>query len=186
LVAHIGLEHEVDFITASLSKTFCARGGIVTCSSKFKNYFTHHSFPAIFSSVVQNHEAVRFLKTLEVIIKEDWRREKLQYNTEYLHKHLDYIGFNTEVSTSPIIALEVNNESKAILLRDFLVSKHVVTAPFIPPAVPKRRCNSRMTVNCQLTQVELDRIVAACKDALPIVKLEKSQMDDFRAAHIKV
>jgi CAI-1 autoinducer synthase len=184
LVAELGLEEEVDFITASLSKTFCSRGGIITCSSKFKNYFRHNSFPAIFSSVIQNHEASRFIKTLEVIKQDEWRREQLHKNTAYLHHHLDHMGFNTEVSSSPIISLEVNNESKAILLRDLLVQKNVVTAPFIPPAVPKKRCNTRMTVNCDLTLSQLQHIVKSCKEVLPVVKLCKEDVDQYREDYI--
>jgi CAI-1 autoinducer synthase len=186
LVAELELEDKVDFITASLSKTFCSRGGIITCSSKFKNYFRHNSFPAIFSSVMQNHEASRFIKTLEIIKKDNWRREQLHKNTTYLHHHLDHMGFNTEVSSSPIISLEVNNESKAILLRDLLMQKNVVTAPFIPPAVPKKRCNTRMTVNCDLTLSQLQHIVKSCKDVLPVVKLSKDEIDKYRENHLSV
>lgn len=170
MVVDLGLEDQVDFVTASLSKAFCSRGGIVTCSSRFKDYFRHNSYPSIFSSVVLNHEAARFLKTLEIIKKEDWRREKLHENTQYLHQHLDYTGFNTEKSTSPIISLEVKNEGMAILLRDLLVERNIVTAPFIPPAVPKKTCNSRITVNCNLTQPQLEHIVRSCAEVLPKVQ----------------
>jgi CAI-1 autoinducer synthase len=180
MVANLGLQGQVDFITASLSKTFCARGGIITCSNKFKNYFRHNSYPAIFSSVLQNHEAARFIKTLEIIKQDEWRRERLHKNTTYLHSQLDYMGFNTEISTSPIISLEVNNESKAILLRDLLAQKNVVTAPFIPPAVPKKRCNTRMTVNCNLTFLQLQHIVKSCKEVAPVIKLLKEEVDQYR------
>lgn len=186
MVAELGLEDQVDFITASLSKTFCSRGGIITCSNKFKNYFRHNSFPAIFSSVIQNHEAARFVKTLEIIKKDEWRRVQLHKNTKYLHSHLDNIGFKTEISSSPIISLEVNNESKAILLRDLLVQKNVVTAPFIPPAVPKKRCNTRMTVNCDLTLNQLQHIVKSCKEVIPVIKLTNEEINLYRAENIAV
>jgi CAI-1 autoinducer synthase len=186
MVASLGLEEQVDFITASLSKTFCSRGGIITCSARFKDYFRHNSFPAIFSSVIQNHEAARFIKTLEIIKQDDWRREQLLKNTAYLHSHLDYTGFNTEISTSPIISLEVNSENKAILLRDLLVQKNVVTAPFIPPAVPKKRCNTRMTVNCNLTHAQMQHIVKSCKEVLPVIKLSKEEIDQFRKDNLAV
>ncbi len=186
MVEGLGLQEQVDFITASLSKTFCARGGVITCSKKFKEYFRHNSFPAIFSSVLLNHEAARFIKTLEVIKRDEWRRAQLHANTHYMHSHLDYIGFNTEVSSSPIISLEVNNESKAILLRDLLVQKNVVTAPFIPPAVPKKRCNTRMTVNCSLTLAQMQHIVKSCKEAVPVIKLSGEEIDQFREKNISI
>jgi CAI-1 autoinducer synthase len=184
MVASLGLEEQVDFITASLSKTFCSRGGIILCPARFKDYFRHNSYPAIFSSVMQKHEAARFIKTLEIIKQDEWRRVQLHRNTEYLHNHLDYTGFNTEISSSPIISLEVNHENKAILLRDLLVQKNVVTAPFIPPAVPKKRCNTRMTVNCNLTIPQLQHIVKSCKEVLPVIQLSKEEIDQYRADNI--
>ena len=169
MVAELGLEEQVDFITASLSKAFCSRGGIITCSSQFRAYFRQASFPAIYSSMMLNHEAARFLKTLEIIKKADDRREKLLENIHYLHTHLDNIGFNTEISQSQILSLEVGNEMLAIKLRDLLMERGVVAAPFIPLAVPKNRCNARMTVNSGLTTLEMEHIVKSCKEVLPLV-----------------
>jgi CAI-1 autoinducer synthase len=169
MVAELGLEEQVDFITASLSKAFCSRGGIITCSSQFRAYFRQASFPAIYSSMMLNHEAARFLKTLEIIKKADDRREKLLENMHYLHTHLDNIGFNTEISQSQILSLEVGNEMLAIKLRDLLMERGVVAAPFIPLAVPKNRCNARMTVNSGLTTLEMEHIVKSCKEVLPLV-----------------
>lgn len=169
MLEELGLSEQVDFITASLSKAFCSRGGIITCSSKFREYFRMTAYPAIFSSMISNHEAARFLKTLEIIKREDEKREKLFKNTAYLHKHLDYIGFNTEVSNSQILSLEVRNEPLSIKLRDLLIERGVVAAPFIPPAVPKKRCNARMTVNCNLSIPQMDYIIKSCKEVLPLV-----------------
>lgn len=173
MVVELGLEEQVDFITASLSKAFCSRGGIITCSTKFREYFRQASYPAIFSSTILNHETVRFLKTFEIIQKEDEKREKLFQNTAYLHKHLDNIGFNTELSKSQIIPLEVRNEMLSVKLRDLLIERNIVTAPFIPPAVPKNHCNARMTLNSNLTLDQMNHIIEACKEVLPLV-IEKS------------
>lgn len=169
MVEELGLEEQVDFITASLSKTFCSRGGIITCSNKFREFFRPVALPAIFSSIVLNHEAARFLKTLEVIKREDTKRERLLQNATYLHKHLDNIGFNTEFSKSQIIPLDVRNETFVIKLRDLLIERGVVVAPFMSPAVPKNRCCGRMTVNCDLTLEQMDYVIKSCKEVLPLV-----------------
>lgn len=169
MVEELGLEEQVDFITASLSKTFCSRGGIITCSNKFREFFRPVALPAIFSSIVLNHEAARFIKTLEVIKREDAKRERLLQNATYLHKYLDNIGFNTEFSKSQIIPLDVRNETFVIKLRDLLIERGVVVAPFMSPAVPKNRCCGRMTVNCDLTLEQMDYVIKSCKEVLPLV-----------------
>lgn len=169
MVEELGLEEQVHFITASLSKTFCSRGGIITCSNQFREFFRPVALPAIFSSIVLNHEAARFLKTLEVIKKEDEKREKLFQNATYLHEHLDNIGFNTEFSKSQIIPLDVRNETYVIKLRDLLIERGVVVAPFMSPAVPKNRCCGRMTVNSDLTFEQMNYVIESCKEVLPFV-----------------
>ncbi len=52
LVGKAGLANKVHFRTASLSKTFASRGGIVAASARNIDYFHYNSMPAIFSSGV--------------------------------------------------------------------------------------------------------------------------------------
>lgn len=163
-VAELGLSDKVHFITASLAKAFSGRAGLVACSKEFANYFPYVSFPAIFSSALLPYEIVRLSKTLEIIEKADDKREHLFYNSNYLRKGLDELGYNVSIGVAQIIALESGSERETERLRDALEDRNIFGSVFCSPATPKNRAIIRFSVNSDLSQQELDLILKVCKE----------------------
>ncbi|WP_018608770.1 alpha-hydroxyketone-type quorum-sensing autoinducer synthase [Uliginosibacterium gangwonense] len=164
LVASLGLSSKVHFRTASLAKAFAGRAGFVTCSERFAEYFKFESNPAIFSSTLLPHEVTSIHTTLEVIRTEGWRRQRLHASSAYLRHELDALGYNLNDSQAQIIALESGTEQQTIVLRDALESRGIFGSIFCAPATPKNRALIRMSINSMLTDEELERIVAVCKE----------------------
>jgi CAI-1 autoinducer synthase len=164
LVVELGLADRVHFRTASLAKAFAGRAGFITCSKRFNEYFKFESNPAIFSSTLLPHEVRGLDATLSVIRQEAWRREKLRSNAAYLRENLAALGYNLNDSQSQIVSLESGTEQQTIILRDALEARGVFGSIFCAPATPKNRALMRFSVNADLTDVELDRIVTACRD----------------------
>jgi CAI-1 autoinducer synthase len=162
MVASMGLASEVHFRTASLAKAFAGRAGFITCSTRFADYFKCESRPAIFSSTLLAHEVAGLDATLTIIEKDKWRREKLNENANYLRGSLDEMGYNLNESTSQIISLEAGHERKTIELREALEDCGIFGAPFCAPATPKNRSLIRFSLNCNLNQSELDRVINVC------------------------
>jgi CAI-1 autoinducer synthase len=172
LVASLGLADRVHFRTASLAKAFAGRGGFITCSKRFSEYFKCESRPAVFSSTLLPHEVAGFEATLRIIETEKWRRTKLHENSAYLRTHLTELGYNLQNSTSQIISLEAGADSQTIILRDQLEARGIFGAAFASPAAPKNRSLIRFSVNCDLTKVELDRIIQVCDEIRDAVQLK--------------
>jgi CAI-1 autoinducer synthase len=164
LVVELGLAPRVHFRTASLAKAFAGRAGFITCSKKFSDYFDGESNHAIFSSTLLPHEVKGLDATLTVIQQEAWRRDKLHANAAYLRMHLDALGYNLNHSETQIVSLESGTEQQTIVLRDALESRGIFGSVFCAPATPKNRALMRFSVNADLTQMDLDRIVNACCD----------------------
>ncbi len=164
LVVALGLADRVHFRTASLAKAFAGRAGFITCSSEISDYFKNESNPAIFSSTLLPHEVMGLDATLTVIKQEGWRRDKLHANAAYLRLHLDALGYNLNHSDTQIVSLESGTEQQTIVLRDALESRGMFGSVFCAPATPKNRALMRFSVNADLTQMDLDRIVNACRD----------------------
>ena len=164
LVAAMGLAGQVHFRTASLAKAFAGRAGFIACSARFSDYFKYESNPMIFSSTLLPHEVAGLRATLEVIKSEGWRRQRLHANAAYLRSRLDELGYNLHDSASQIIALEAGPEPRTMVLRDALEARGIFGSVFCAPATPKNRSLVRLSINCSLTQAELDRIVRACRD----------------------
>lgn len=164
LVVDLGLAERVHFRTASLAKAFAGRAGFITCSKRFNEYFKFESNPAIFSSTLLPHEVQGLAATLGVVKREGWRREKLRANAVFLRTHLDALGYNLNDSESQIISLESGTEQQTIVLREALESRGIFGSIFCAPATPRNRSLMRFSVNAALTDAELERIVAVCRE----------------------
>jgi len=164
LVVELGLAERVHFRTASLAKAFAGRAGFITCSMRFNEYFKFESNPAIFSSTLLPHEVRGLDATLSVVRQEGWRRQRLHANAGYLRTQLDALGYNLNDSQAQIVSLEAGTERQTIVLREALESRGIFGSIFCAPATPKSRALMRFSVNAGLTDTELERIVAACRD----------------------
>lgn len=162
LTASLGYAERVHFCTASLSKAFASRGGIVIGSAKAMEYFQYESLPAIFSSCILPHEAAGFVATLAVIADEGQRRKLLWRNVDYLRSSLSRLGYNVKDSQSQIMSLVSGSESQTLNLRDALESRGVFGSVFCWPATAKNHSLIRFSVNCSLTHNQLEHVIGVC------------------------
>ncbi len=164
MVAALGLSDRVHFRTASLAKAFAGRAGFITCSKRFNEYFKFESNPAIFSSTLLPHEITGLSATLEVIRREDWRRERLREIGDYVRDNLEAQGYNLNDSQSQIVSLEAGTEQQTIVLRDALEARGIFGSVFCAPATPKNRALMRFSLNAGLTDDEVERVVRVCRE----------------------
>ena len=162
LTCALGLAARVHFRTASLSKAFAARGGIVAGRARNIEYFRYESRPAIFSSGILPQEAAAFQATLDVVRGEGWRRERLAQNADFLRTRLDALGYNVDDSQCQIVSLVAGPEENTIVLRDALESRGIFGAIFCAPATAKNRSLIRFSVTSALTREQLERVVGVC------------------------
>ena len=158
-----GLAARIHFRTASLSKAFAARGGMVAGSARNIEFFRYESFPAIFSTGVLPHEAAGFQATLKLIRGGHRLRERLHANADYLRYHLPALDYNIGESQSQIVSIIAGSEARTLVLRDALESHGIFGSVFCWPATAKNRALIRFSVNSSITQAELVRLVAVCE-----------------------
>jgi CAI-1 autoinducer synthase len=163
MVAQLGLQERVHFITASLAKAFAGRAGFITCPSRFKNYFLTEARPAIFSSCLLHHELAWFDAALDFIRHANDRRQRLHANSRTLRQALSALGYNVSDGTEQIIALEVGTEPQTLVLRNALEENGIFGSVFCAPATPKNRSLVRLSINSGLTAVEMGRIIKVCE-----------------------
>lgn len=173
LVAELGLAHLVHFRTASLAKAFAGRAGVISCSSRFQEYFKFEARPAIFSSTLLPYEIAGLNATIEVIERESWRRAKLASNAWFLRTQLTRLGYNLNGSESQIVALESGTEERTIVLRDALESRGIFGSIFCAPATSQNRALMRLSVHAALTPAQLRRIVDVCDAIRDEVRLDE-------------
>ncbi len=134
------------------------------CSQRNAEFVRYELLPVIFSTQVLAHEVAGYNAALDIFASEPWRQRQLHANHRYLAQGLDSLGYNVGASKSQIIALEAGEILETIKLRDALESRGVFGSIFLPPATATKRCIIRFTVNCGLTDAELDRVLAVCAE----------------------
>lgn len=160
----LGLAERIHFRTIGLSKAVSSRGGAVVCSARNAEFLRYESLPVIFSTQVMAHEIAGYDAVLDIFASDPWRQQALHSKHNYLRTALDRLGYNVSVSRSQIIALEAGDILAAVRLRDALETRGVFGAIFFPPATAEKRCLIRFTVNCNLSQADLDRVIEVCKE----------------------
>jgi CAI-1 autoinducer synthase len=162
LVASLGLNDRVHFVTASLAKAYCARAGLISCSRRFKPYFAFESMPAIFSSTLLPPELAAIDASHRVIQREGWRRARLQHVTRRVREALLELGYPVREGSEQIIALEVGSEAAVMRVRDQFEAENVFGAIFCAPATAKNRALLRLTLHAGLDDEAVSQLIGAC------------------------
>jgi CAI-1 autoinducer synthase len=173
MVAELGLAEQVHFRTASLSKAYAARGGLILCSARHAEYLRYQSLPAIFSSGLLAHEIAGLRATVRVIARERYRREKVLRNAVALRTRLSALGYDIGQDSTQIIALVAGAEHLTIQLRDALEARGVFGSVFCDPATPRNRSLVRFTLNADLTAEDIERIARVCAEVRSEVDTEQ-------------
>jgi CAI-1 autoinducer synthase len=170
LCAELGLSKQVNFITASLAKTFAGRAGYFSMPAAMRYYLLVNSFPTIFSSCLLPHEIASLAATLEVIKRSDQERTRLHQVSRHLREALSELGYPVHQGTEQIIALEAGTEPATMVLRDLLEERDVFGAVFCAPATSRNRTMVRLTASSALTNAELDHVLDVAAEIAPMVK----------------
>ena len=164
LVDELGLRGEIDFITASLAKSFSYRAGVIFGPNKLSKILPFFSFSAIFSSSLHAHEVKSLNATLDVIQNAHKKRERLLHNAKKLREGLIAIGFKIR-SESQIISLECGEITNTVRIRDFIEENNVFGCIFCSPAMPKKKNIIRFALNADISDKEIEHVLYVCKKA---------------------
>ncbi|MGB0721512.1 MAG: alpha-hydroxyketone-type quorum-sensing autoinducer synthase [Gammaproteobacteria bacterium] len=161
LVVELGLTDQVHFRTASLSKAFVNRAGIIAMGRQFWTYYMSRAWSAIFSSTVPPADASALLKTLELVRAADTSRATLHSRANQLRAALRDDHWDLGACQSQIVPLHAGDEPTLRRLRDAMETRGVFGAPFFPPATPPGQALLRLSIHCDLGEDDIERIVRA-------------------------
>lgn len=158
---HFGLEHEVDLIIGTFSKSFGSVGGFMAGSTSVVKYVKHHARPFIFTAALPAMQMAAALKALEIMASEPELREALWRNVQQLRDGLRDLGFDTLGSRTPILPVLIGDDDETIRFWRGLWDAGVFTTPAIPPGVPKGQSIIRTSVNASHTPEQLSLLLDA-------------------------
>ena len=159
IVDHFGLQGSIDFETGSFSKALGVQGGILAGTEMTRTHALNHSRSWLLSGSQPPGVAAAQKAAVEVLMDEPQHHQKLWENTDYFRNGLQSMGFDTGVSTTPIIPVMCGESSVA---KDFTVElskEGVMAGAIVFPMVARDKARIRTQMSSGLSRDDLDEVL---------------------------
>lgn len=155
-----GVEEDVDIIVGTFSKSLGAIGGF--CVSDMEDFDVMRVVcrPYMFTASLPPAVVASTLKALEVIEARPELRHKLTANAKRLYDGLKALGFTVGPECSPIVAVTVPDQPRAIAIWKALLEAGVYLNLALPPATPDAKPLLRSSVSAAHSDEQIDRVIA--------------------------
>jgi glycine C-acetyltransferase len=171
IVDHFGLQGRVDFEIGSFSKALGVQGGIVAGKEIVRSYALNHSRSWLLSGSQPPGVAAAQKAAIEVLMEEPEHHARLWENTEHFRSELQSMGFDTGVSTTPIIPVMCGQSSTAKELSSALMADGVMAGAIVFPMVSRDKARVRTQISAGLSSDDIDDVLRAFNRAGKALKL---------------
>jgi 8-amino-7-oxononanoate synthase len=153
---HFGLTDQVHLIMGTFSKSLASLGGFIAGDAGTIDYLKHHSRSLIFSASMSPANAAAVLASLQIMVGEPERIQRLWHNTARMKGGLEALGFDLGKSETPILPLYCRDLMVAFRLCKRLQEEGVFVNPVVSPAVPPGEELIRISLMATHTDQQID------------------------------
>ena len=171
IVDHFKLQGKVDFEVGSFSKALGVQGGILAGTEMTRTHALNHSRSWLLSGSQPPGVAAAQKAAIEVLMEEPEHHAKLWENTNYFRKELQSLGFDTGVSTTPIIPIMCGESSTAKAMTTHLQQEGVMAGAIVFPMVARDKARIRTQMSAGLSRDDLDDVLRLLESIGPKVGL---------------
>ena len=107
-----------------------------------------------------------------MLLRDEWRREKLHATHAVLQRGLLALGYDDDVARSErqILSIVTGDATRTAQLRDFCAARGVYGSVFLPPFALDGRSFVRFTVHCGMSDAQCDHFLEVMEAARYIMK----------------
>ena len=98
-------------------------------------------------------------KSLQLLEKETWRREKLQNLIHQFRKGATEIGLKLMDSNTAIQPVVIGSSEQALTLSEKLLERNILITAIRPPTVPDGSARLRITFSATHTEEQVDKLL---------------------------
>jgi len=173
--SHFGLNHKVDMIMGTFSKSLASLGGFIAGDEILIDYLKHKARSLIFSASMTPASVASVIAALKIIQSEPERIEQLWANTRYAKQLLLEEGFELGPTESPIIPVYIRDNNKTFMVTKMLQEEGIFVNPVVSPAVPSDASLIRFSLMATHTFSQIEEAVekltrAASRLEIPMMK----------------
>lgn len=154
-----GVQHQVDFIIGTFSKSLGATGGFCVSPHESLNYLRYTSRPYIFTASPPPAVVASVRAALADVRSRPDRRSDLWASAERLHAALSSQGFKLGAAPGPVVAAMFEDQSRALACWQALLEHGVYVNLMLPPATPGGQTLVRISLSAAHTRAQINHII---------------------------
>ncbi len=161
LAAECGLTGMVDVFVVTFSKAAGCVGGAICGSKSFCDAVLNFGRAYIYSTSIAPPMAAGIEAAIGVMRDEPRRQQRLRQLSREVRDRFRGKGLAIPDGDSPIVPIIVGEESAALDLAEKLLENQLLVGAVRPPTVPRGTSRLRVTLSCEHTQEQIDRLIGA-------------------------
>ncbi|HCM47004.1 MAG TPA: 8-amino-7-oxononanoate synthase [Colwellia sp.] len=136
---------DIDITMATMGKAIGTSGAFLTCDEDLHEYLVNFSRHYIYSTAISPAIAWATRKSISIIQKEHWRRDKIS-ELSALFSELLSSEVELVVTQSSIHAIIIGDEKKALSISEYLKKQGIWLTAIRPPTVAINSSRLRVTI----------------------------------------
>ncbi|MDB6061298.1 MAG: 8-amino-7-oxononanoate synthase [Verrucomicrobiaceae bacterium] len=154
-------QQQLPILMATLGKAFGTFGAFVAGSEVLIETLIQFARPYIYTTAMPAAVAAATLKSLELVIAENWRREHLQQLIKRFRNGAEQIGLQLFSSNTSIQPLLIGAAAEAMRWSDALAARGILIGAIRPPTVPANTARLRITLSAAHSETQIDLLLDA-------------------------
>lgn len=170
-LTELGLsEDDVPVLIGTLGKAVGTSGAFVAGPQLLMDYLVQKARTYIYTTAMPPAIAAATCASLELIEREDNRRNHLQSLISEFRREASALGYELMPSRTPIQPIMVGDNWSALALSQALEDKGLMVTAIRPPTVPEGQARLRVTFSAAHSSADLARLLAALEECRSLVK----------------
>jgi 8-amino-7-oxononanoate synthase len=162
----LGVEDEVDVVLGTLGKSLGSFGAFVAGDTVLRELLVNVARSFIFSCALAPPQVEASRAALRILVREPWRRERLQANAARLRRRLAERSVDTHPSVTHILPVIVGDNATTMSVCEGLLERGFYAQGIRHPTVPEGTARLRLTPMATHTDEEIDTLAHAIAEEL--------------------
>jgi 8-amino-7-oxononanoate synthase len=167
--------YKVDILIGTFGKAFGGSGAFVLGDNDTIDYLIQKARTLIYTTAPPAALAAAATQSLNIIINEPERRQKLHKNIEYFRNALSQTTLELLDSITAIQTIILGENKHALRFSKQLEERGLLVLAIRPPTVPKNTARLRITLSSEHTQQQIDVLVTA------LLEIENSKQQQTKS-----
>tara|TARA_R110002049_G_scaffold252264_1_gene427059 strand:+ start:190729 stop:191907 length:1179 start_codon:yes stop_codon:yes gene_type:complete len=173
---YLGIDtSNVDILIGTFGKAFGCSGAFVLSDDDTIDYLIQKARTLIYTTAPPAALSAAATESLNIIINEPERRQRLNQNIQYFRKVISETPLESLDSVTAIQTIMIGENEQALWFSAQLEQRGLLVLAIRPPTVPKNTARLRITLTSEHSHNQIDQLINALVDIEAIRSISKNK-----------